>query len=351
MLLLAEKLVEITPEKFNKVLFGLGGSTAIEAAIHLSMRYTQGQDILTFYHGYHGRTFATEAVSYTHDSFMHVKRGLEKFMTKPIRVPNAYCYRCYFDLTYPECQLLCAKFVEIALRHGADTKVAGVMLEPIQANGGHMIPPPGYFQELCRICTEYQVPLIFDEIQTGMGRCGRMFAAEVFDVTPDIMVIGKGLGAGFPVTAVVTSGKYTYLEKAEWGFTHAGSPFACAAALAAIDILIEEKLIENAEKMGKLFMDGFNELAKRYPVIGEVRGKGLMIGVEMVKDPDSREPAVEETQKIVAKALERGVLLGKSGIGMAGGNVVKIKPPLCITESQVGKVLDVFEDILKEIYR
>jgi len=351
MLMLAEKLIEITPESFSKVLFGLSGSTAIEGAMHLAMRYTQGQDFVTLYQGYHGRTFTTVAMSYTYDAFVPVKRGMERFMPKPIRVPNPYCYRCHFGLKYPECKLLCAKFVETALKHAADTKVAGVILEPIQANGGHILPPPGYLQEIRRICTEYDVPLIFDEIQTGMGRCGRMFAAEVFDVVPDILVLGKGLGAGFPITAVVTTEKYADLEKGEWGFTHAGSPFACAAALAAIDVLIEEKLLENAEKMGKIFMDGLKEIAKKYPIIGDVRGKGLMIGVEMVKDQDSKEPAVEETQKILAKALERGVFLGKSGMGLQGGNVLKIKPPLCITEKQVGKVLDVFEEVLKEISR
>jgi len=176
-----------------------------------------------------------------------------------------------------------------------------------------------------------------------------MFAAEVFDVFPDILVIGKGLGAGFPITAILTSEKYAHLKKGEWGFTYSGSPFACAAALAAIDVLIEEKLLENADKMGKIFVDGLNELAKKYPIIGDVRGKGLMIGVEVVKDEESKEPAVEETQKIVAGALERGVLLGKSGIGLQGGNIVKIKPPLCITENEVGRALGVFKDVLKEI--
>lgn len=349
MLQLAEKLIEISPVNFSKVLFGLCGSTAIEGAMHLAIRYTQGQDFITLYHAYHGRTFTTIGMSYTHESFIQVKRGLEKFLPKPIRVPNPYCYRCYLNLTYPECNLACARFVETALQQAADTKVAGVMIEPIQANGGHIIPPPGYLEEIRRICTEYDVPLIFDEIQTGMGRCGKMFASEVFNVFPDIMVIGKGLGAGFPITAVITSEKYAHLEKGEWGFTHAGSPFACAAALAAIDVLLEEGLIENAEKMGKLFMDGLSKLKEKYPVIGEVRGKGLMIGIEIVKDRETREPAVEETQEIVAKALERGVMLGKSGIGLRGGNVVKIKPPLCITEGEVERVLNVLDEILGEV--
>jgi len=349
MLQLAEKLVEITPDNFSKVLFGLCGSTAIEGAMHLAMRYTKGQEFLTFYHAYHGRTFTTIGLSYTYDSFTHVKKGLEKFMPKPIRVPNPYCYRCYLGLQYPQCDLACAKFVETALQHAADTTVAGVILEPIQANGGHIVPPPGYLQEIRRICTKYDVPLIFDEIQTGMGRCGKMFAAEVFGVFPDILVIGKGLGAGFPITAVLTSEKYARLEKGEWGFTHSGSPFTCTAALAAIDVLQEEKLIENAEKMGKLFIDGLTKLAEKYPIIGEVRGKGLMIGIEMVKDRRTKEPAVKETEEIVARAMEHGILLGKSGIGLRGGNVVKIKPPLCITEDEVGKVLDVFERVLGEV--
>lgn len=349
MVMLAEKLVEITPKEFNKILFGLSGSDTIEGAMHLAMRYTKGQDFITLYHAYHGRTFATIGMSYTYPAFVSVKRGMEKLLPKPIRVPNPYCYRCYYGLEYPKCDLLCAKFVENALKHAADTKVAGLMLEPIQANGGQIVSPLGYLPEIRRICTQYDIPLIFDEIQTGIGRCGKMFAAEVFDVFPDILVIGKGLGAGFPVTAIITTNKYTRLEKGEWGFTHGGSPFACAAALAALNVLIEEKLPEHAAAMGEILLNGLNELRETYSLIGDVRGKGLMIGVEMVDNRDTKKPAFHKTQKFLEGAQEKGVLFGKSGVGPQGGNVVKIKPPLTITEREIGKVLGVFEDVLKRL--
>jgi len=349
MLELVKRIMEITPDQFNKVIFALSGSVAIEGAMRLAMRYTGGQDFITLYHAYHGRTFATSAMSYTYPAFVSCKQGMERFTPKPIRVPNFYCYRCYFGRQYPECKLACLDFVEHAIRHGADTKVAGVLLEPIQANGGHITPPPGYLERLRRICTENDIPLIYDEIQTGIGRCGKMFASEVYNTFPDILVIGKGLGAGFPISAIVTNEKYSSFEAGEWGFTHAGHPVSCAAALAAIEVLIEENLPENAVKMGKIFMDGLDKLSKKYSLIGDVRGKGLMIGIEIVKDRNSKEPAIEKAQRIVDKAQERGVIFGKSGLGLQGGNVVKIKPPLCITKEEVGKVLDVFESTLDEM--
>lgn len=347
MLRLAERLVEITPKKFNKVFFSLSGSEAIEGAMRLAIRYTGGQEFITLYHAYHGRTFVTEAVSHTYPTFVSCKRGVEKFTPKPIRVPNFYCYRCYFDHKYPDCNLFCVRFLENALKHQADSKVAGVILEPVQANGGQIPPPPGYLQELRRICSENGVLLIYDEIQTGMGRCGKMFAADVYQVYPDILVIGKGLGAGFPLSAVVTNEKDGVMERGEWGFTYAGSPVSCAASLAVIDVL-EEKLIENADKMGKRFLEGLNDLAKKYPIIGQIRGPGLMIGVEIVKEKDTKEPGTNETQKILTTAQEKGVLLAKSGLG-PHGNVVKIKPALNISEQQVAKVLRVLDEVLGEV--
>jgi len=350
MLRLTQRLIEITPEKFNKVFFSLSGSEAIEGAMRLAMRYTGGQEFVTLYHAYHGRTFITEAISHTYPTYVSCKRGMEKFTPKPIRIPNFYCYRCYFDHKYPDCKLLCVKFLENALKHQADTKVAGVILEPIQANGGQIIPPPGYLQELRRICSENGVLLIYDEVQTGMGRCGKMFAADVYQIYPDILVIGKGLGAGFPLSCIITNEKYGFMEKGEWGFTYAGSPISCAAGLAVIDVLLEEKLIGNADKMGKLFLEGLNQLAKKYPIIGEIRGKGLMIGVEIVKDKNTKEPGPNETRKILMKAQEKGVLLGKSGLG-PHGNVFKIKPALNISKQQVAEVLRVLDEVLEEVAR
>lgn len=347
-IMLAKKLVELTPPEFTKVAFTLSGADAVEGAMRLAMRYTGGQDFITLYHGYHGRTFSTTAMSYTYPSYVKCKRGIERFIPKPTRVPNFYCYRCYFDKKYPECDLFCATFIERALDHAVDTKVAGVILEPIQGNGGHIFPPPGYLKRLRQICTERDIPLIYDEIQTGFGRCGSWFAAEVFGAFPDILVIGKGLGGGFPITGIITSEKFDLFDPGDWGSTQGGNPLSCVAALATIKVIEEEGLLENAKVVGKVFMDRMKELMEVYEFIGDVRGIGLFLSVEIVQDKGSKKEDPQTAAKIVQKALQKGVIIAKSGIGDVG-NVLKIKPPLSITVSEMERVVDVLEACFKEI--
>ena len=345
---LVEKLRKILPKNFTKFAFTLSGADAIEGAMRLAMRYTGGQEFITLYQGYHGRTFTTTGLSHTYPTYVKCKQGVENFIPKPTRVPNFYCYRCYFDLKYPDCNLFCATFLERALDHAVDTKVAGVLLEPIQANGGHVFPPKDYLKKLRKICTERDIPLIYDEIQTGFGRCGTWFASDAFEAYPDILVVGKGLGGGFPITGIISSEKYDLLDPGDWGSTNGGNPLSCAAALATITVIEEEGLLENAQKVGKMFTDRMKELMKTYEFIGDVRTLGLFLSVEIIKDRGSKKENVEDAKKIVRKALEKGVIIAKSGIGDVG-NVLKIKPPLCISMSEMGKVVDVLEKCFKEV--
>ena len=347
-IMLAKKLAELTPPEFTKVAFTLSGADAIEGAMRLAMRYTGGQDFITLYHGYHGRTFSTTAMSHTYPSYVKCKRGVERFIPKPTRVPNFYCYRCYFDKKYPQCDLFCAKFLERALDHAVDSKVAGVLLEPIQGNGGHIFPPPGYLKRLGQICTERDIPLIYDEIQTGFGRCGTWFAAEAFGAFPDILVVGKGLGGGFPITGIITSEKFDLFNPGDWGSTQGGNPISCTAALATIKVIEEEQLLENAKVVGRVFMDRMKELAEVYEFIGDVRGIGLFLSVEIVQDKKSKKEDPQTALGIVRKALQKGVIIAKSGIGDVG-NVLKIKPPLSITVSEMEKVVDVLEVCFREM--
>lgn len=342
--LVARKLAEITPKGLEKSAFATSGSTAVEGAIQLAMRYSGSKTIMTLYHGYHGRTIVTIAASYLRKS----KVGLERFTSAFVRLPNFYCYRCYFDLEYPDCDLFCAKFVDRALER-QDEKPAGLLVEPVQGNGGQIPAPDGYLPELRKICDEHGVTLIFDEVQTGFGRCGKMFAADYYGVVPDIMVLGKAMGNGFPISAVVTSSKYDVIRPGDFAFTHSAHPVACAAALATMEALIEEKLLENAVEMGKILTSRLREMAERHEIIGDVRGPGLFIGVELVKDGASREPALAETRDFLARGRRKGVIFGVSGVGEELGNVIKIKPPLCITEEQAERVIDVFEEVLKEV--
>ena len=345
---LLKKLADISPGNLKKVLFAVTGSEAMEAAMQLSMKYKKAQNIIAFYHGYHGRTFATIAASLAAPTFVKLQHSLEKFMNGMIKVPNWYCYRCYFKMTYPDCGLICADFVESAIRNAGSERIAGVMLEPIQAQGGHIDPPKEYLPKIREICDTYDVPLIFDEIQTGFGRTGKMFACEYYNTMPDFLVIGKGLSAGFPLSAVLTSDKFNLFESGDFGFTHAAHPLSCAAAISVIDIIRDEKLLDNSARMGAVLSKGLKEMEERYEMIGDVRCPGLFIGVEFVEDKKSKKPATEKTKKFLSECIRRGVLFGRSGVGEFG-NVVKIKPPLNISREEVDKVLEVFEGSLKAI--
>lgn len=342
--LVARKLAEITPKGLEKSAFATSGSTAVEGAIQMAIKYSGSKKIMTLYHGYHGRTITTITASYLKKS----KVGLERFLGAFVRVPNFYCYRCYFGLEYPDCDLFCAKFVDRALER-QNEKPAGVLVEPVQGNGGQIPAPDGYLPELRKICDDHDVTLVFDEVQTGFGRCGKMFAADHYNTVPDIMVLGKAMGNGFPISAVVTSSKYDVISPGDFAFTHSAHPVACAAALATMEVLIEEKLPENAVEMGKILTSRLRELAEKHEIIGDVRGPGLAIGVELVKDSASKEPAFVETREFLAKGRSKGVIFGVSGVGEELGNVIKIKPPLCITEEQTERVIDVFEEILKGV--
>ena len=352
-IMLAKKLAEIAPGNLKKTLFALSGAGAIEGAMHLAMRYTGGNEFITFYHAFHGRTFVTSALSYTYPKMLEGgKKGLERYMIKQIRIPNFYCYRCYFNLEYPDCDLFCVKFVETTIKHAADSRIAGVIVEPVQANGGMIPAPDGYLPELQKVCNDYDIPLIVDEVQTAFCRCGKMWASELYRVSPDLLVMGKALGGGFPLAGTLATEKCSSLVGWEYGFTEMAHPVACAASLAMISTMIKEQLADNAAKMGKIITNRIKELAERYKIIGDVRGPGLMIGVELVKDQESKKPACEETDYIIKKGYEKGILLGKSGpLFGPYGNVIKIKPAVNITKDQVENMLQLFEELIKEAQR
>jgi 4-aminobutyrate aminotransferase-like enzyme len=208
----------------------------------------------------------------------------------------------------------------------------------------------GYLQELRKVCTAHDVVLIYDEVQTGFGRCGTLYAADYYGAYPDIMVVSKAMASGFPLAVILTSDKYDILNPGDAAGTHRGHPLSCAAALATMDILEDEKLMENATKMGAYFQEGLREMAKTHEWIGEIRGVGLHIGVELVRDRITKEPIVAETRRILARAKEKGVILGMAGMGVQFDNsVVKIKPPLAITEEEADTVLRVFDECLREV--
>lgn len=351
-LLLAKRLADLCPGRLNRVTYAPAGSLAVESAMKLAMiNRPQAHRFITFYHAYHGNSLATMAASWsatqTPGSFGPGTKFLP-FMQNFVRVPNPYCYRCPLGKAFPECSAECAAPLRDTIRRGVDGPVAAVLLEPVQGNGGQIPFPAPFVREVRRICDEFGILLIFDEIQTGFGRTGRMFAAEHLGVTPDIMVLSKSLGGGFPIAVVVADDRLKQFEPTgEDVYTFGSNPVAQAAALKVIEILERDRIPERAARMGALFTRGLLDLQRKYPQMGDVRGPGLFIGVEMVKDPETKEPAPTEAKRIVEEAWSHGVILG---LASALPNVIKIKPPLIIEEAEVNTVLTVLADCLKTVY-
>ncbi len=342
---LAEKLSKILPPGLNKFHFFCGGGEAVEFAIRTAIRSSKKKEVIGLYTAYHGTSLGLLSLGGTWN-----RKGL------PIvpgfrQIPPAYCYRCFYEKEYPKCDLECAKALESIIQYGSYQDVAVFILEPMMGVGGHVIPPKEYFKIMREICDNCQVLLIFDEIQTGFGRTGKMWAADYYDVNPDIMVIGKAMGGGIPVSAAIFREGMVLPpeEEAESLNTFSGSALACAAASAVVDIVIEENLSQKATETGAFMMERLKEIEDKHPLIGDIRGAGLFIGVELVKDRKTKERATQEAKRVVEECRKRGVLLMLSYNGK--GNVVKIKPPLNIEKNLAEKIVDVLDESLGVVER
>ena len=352
---LAKRLADLCPGRLNIVTYAPTGSLGIESAMKLAMiNRPAAHRFVTFYHAYHGNTLATMAASWsptrTAGSYGPGVKFLP-FMQNFVRVPNPYAYRCWRRAQHGpdgQCDAGCAAPIWDTLQRGVDGPVAAIMLEPIQGNGGGIVFPAAFVREVRRIADEFGALLIFDEIQTGFGRTGRMFAAEGLGVTPDIMVLSKAIGGGFPMAAVVADDRLKQFEATgEDVYTFGSNPIAQAAALKVIEILERDRIPAHAARMGALFTRGLKALQVEYPQIGDIRGPGLFLAVELVTNPETREPAAAEAKRLVAEAWKRGVILATAS---ALPNVVKIKPPLIIDEGEVETVLGVLADCLKVVF-
>jgi len=340
-LLLSKKLVELAPDGLDRVIYTITGSEANEGALKIAMRNRYGNTFVSLFDGYHGRTLATLNLSWPHPN-----NRFTAWSAPVVRIPQAYCYRCPLNLTYPTCELACVDLARMIIEKGATEPPLALIMEPLPGNGGMIEFPLEYLPAIRKMCDDLGMLLIFDEIQTGFGRLGTWFAADLYQTTPDIMVIGKALGGGLPLFGVLFNSEMQGLAPGDHSFTFAHFPLSMAAANAAIQVLEEENLLDRATRMGAIFTSRLQELQDKYELIGDIRGPGLMIGVELVKDRTTKEPAREETSQFVKEGLKRGVIFGESKyLGL--GNIVKIKPPLVISETQVSKTLEVFEEILQ----
>jgi len=340
---LAKLLTEVSPGKFEKKVFlSNSGTESVEAALKLARSSRKCLQVIAFIGGFHGRTMGSLAL--TASKPIH-RRDFMPLLSNVTHVPFGNCYRCKFE-NPEDCGLYCADYIEANLFKTfiPPEKVAAIIAEPIQGEGGIIVPPDGFHQRIREICDDHQVPLIIDEIQAGLGRTGKMFAIEHWNVEPDIITIAKSLGGGIPIGATIVNSQYDFQESGIHSNTFGGNLLACAAAYEVINILKEEKLIENSAKMGEFFMKRLKEFEEKYEPIGQVRGKGLMMGMEFVKDRKSKTPAPEIPQKIMRLALSKGLILLPAGF-----SVVRIMPPLNIDNELATEGLNILDEVLKQV--
>jgi 4-aminobutyrate aminotransferase / (S)-3-amino-2-methylpropionate transaminase / 5-aminovalerate transaminase len=340
---LAEKLNSLIPGAFaKKSILVNSGAEAIENAVKIARAYTRRPAIICFEDAFHGRTMLTMSLtSKTHP----YKAGFEPFATDIYRIPYAYCYRCSYSLQYPSCSVFCAHHLEDTFKRVvASEAVAAVVVEPVLGEGGFVAPPREFFAILQETCKRHGILFIADEVQSGFGRTGAMFASERYGITPDILVSAKSIAAGMPLAAV--TGRAEVMDAAGvggLGGTYGGNPLSCAAALAAIETLERENLPARAEKLGERFEARARDWKKRWPLIGDVRGLGAMRALELVRSRDTREPAKEETDQVLRHCREHGLILLSAG---SYGNVLRLLVPLIISDEQLDEGLDVLESSL-----
>jgi len=339
---LAEKMAGITPGRLKKSFFGNGGAEAVEGAIRLAKRYTNRDEMIALSHSFHGRSLAT--LSITGNSAR--KRGGGPYLPGVAFSPSPYCYRCPFQHGNPEtCGMSCAHYLDDVIRFHTSENVAFFIAEPVLGEGGIIVPPPAYFKTVKQILDHYQIPFIADEIQSGFGRTGTMFGIEPYDVEPDIMVMAKGIANGFPLSCFIAHDEIAdSFKPGDHLTTFGGNPVSCAASLANINFIERELLLEKVVQKGEKIKDVFEKLNPRDAAIGEVRGKGLMIGVEVVQDMKTKEPASKKAARFRSALREKGILIGLGGVF---GNVLRIQPPLTTTEEELEKFVDVFKDVME----
>ncbi|HXW54514.1 MAG TPA: 4-aminobutyrate--2-oxoglutarate transaminase [Candidatus Cybelea sp.] len=343
---LAEKMNAITPGKFaKKTIFVNSGAEAIENAVKIARFYTRRPAVVAFEDAFHGRTMLTMSLtSKTHP----YKAGFEPFAADIYRVPYAYCYRCSYSLAYPSCEVFCARHLEDTFKRVVAAEgVAAVLVEPILGEGGFVAPPPEFFPLLQDLCRRHGILFIVDEVQTGFGRSGRMFACERWGIDPDILVSAKSIGGGLPLAAVTGRAEIMDAPGAgALGGTFGGNPLSCAAALAAIETIERENLCGRAEDLGRAFDSRARQWKSRFPLIGDVRGVGAMRAIELVRSPEGREPAREETEQITRYGYEHGLIVLSAG---TYGNVIRLLVPLVVTDAQFDEGLDVLEAALASV--
>jgi 4-aminobutyrate aminotransferase len=339
---LCERLAQLAPGSGAKRVFlSNSGTEAVEGAIKL-VRHSTGRPALVAFSGaFHGRTYGSMSLT---ASRAIQRAGFAPFLPEVYHVPYGYRFRCEYCRGEPACTFACVAAIEDDLfaKRLDPGSVAAIFVEPIQGEGGYVVPPAGYLRALRELCDRHGILLVCDEVQTGIGRTGRMFACEYEGIEPDVLLAAKGLGSGMPIGAIIAKASIMKWPPGAHGTTFGGNPVCCAAALATLDV-VEHELLPNVSKMGDRLLAGARRLQEKSAVIGDVRGRGLMVGIEFVKDRATREPAPELPRDLVTRAFQKGLLL----LG-AGKSSLRLAPPLVVDEYDVDTALRIVEECLSE---
>jgi len=338
---LLELIASLTPGELTKTQLYSGGAEAVEAAIRLAKSYTKKFEVVGFWGGFHGKTGRVMGLIGDES-----KQGWGPLPGGTHLVPYADCYRCPFNLRYPDCGMFCLDFMRQSIKKSTAGSIAAIIIEPIQGTAGNVVPPPEFLPGVKEIAQEVGALLIVDEIITGFGRTGTMFASEHTGVIPDIMTIGKGMGGGFPVSGIISTAEITaatpFSKPSASSSSYGGNPLAAAAALATIQTIVRDQLVQHTATIGTMMLEGLRALQDKYEFIGDVRGKGLLIGIDLVKDRETKEElASQVTERIFQEALKRGLLM------MGYFPRMRLNPPLVITAEQVQAGLGILDEVFQ----
>lgn len=337
---LLEKMAEITIGAGEKRLTGFqfydSGTAAVEAGLRMCRAASGKLEFISFHMDFHGKTMGAVGLAR-----LDASQGLRApgfFLA-----PRGNCYRCAFRMKYPECNLYCVDYLRTVIKEETAGKVAGIVLEPIQGWGGSVVPPDGWIQKIRALCDESDILMMADEVLTCFARTGKMFAMQHWDTVPDVMTLGKGFGNGFPVTAMLVSEKYKEkVEKISASTSYGGNPMACAAALASIEVIQDEQVNERAAHLGEVLLKRMCEMQARHRIIGEVRGLGCLLGIELVKDRTTKEPFEKAGVLVYQKAFRKGLAW------IPAGHILRLSPPMIMQEELALKGLDIIEESIAE---
>ncbi|HYU14456.1 MAG TPA: aspartate aminotransferase family protein [Candidatus Acidoferrum sp.] len=336
-----ELLGSLTPEGLTRIQMFSGGAEAVEAALRLAKAATGKREVIGFWGGFHGKTGGV--LGLLGSEFKH---HLGPFMPGQYLSPYADCYRCPLRLRYPDCGIACAEYLRDVIRYQTAGEIAAIIVEPIQGTAGNVVPPDGFLRAVQAIAREHGALLIVDEMLSGVGRTGAMWGCEHDGVVPDIMTVGKGMGGGFPLSGVISTDELT--SKKPWSnpsassSSYGGNPLAAAAGLAALQIIVKEDLVANADRVGRAMLAGLEAMKDKHRCVGEVRGKGLMLGIELVADRKSKEPIAREvTRTLYQECLRRGL------VAMTYSHAIRINPPLVIREETALAGLAILDEALE----